>query len=388
VDYPLGVVMDRKCKSCGEVKSEDQFSPKKYRCKPCRSSAESQRQKLARWKRSANVTEPLDVPKEGHYVKGTSTLVDMVTGKAKLQWIKTNKDQEAITRELSESIVRTLESSGIAPLPSVTPMSGVKDPTSLTVYPIGDHHFGMLAWAQESGDDYNLKLGEEYLSTAIDQLVSVCPPTERAIVAILGDFVHADNAAGTTTSGTRLDTDSRFGKITDVAMRSAIRSVERALENHQRVDLVVVPGNHDSNVAVMLGAAMKYTFRDNDRVTVSDAWRTMHFYEFGQNLLGFYHGHTCKLKDLPLLMATDVPDLWGRTSFRTWFTGHLHHRLVEEYNGCTVEIARVLPGKDAWHAAQGYRALQEMQAIVYDRDEGEVARYTIGIRKIKNILGK
>jgi hypothetical protein len=101
---------------------------------------------------------------------------------------------------------------------------------------------------------------------------------------------------------------------------------------------------------------------------------------FGQNLIGSTHGDGAKPADLPLLMAADRAEDWGKTSFRYWYTGHVHHRSAKEHPGCIVESFRTLAAKDSWHTGQGYRAGRDMYAIVLDREHGEVERYRCDIR--------
>ena len=113
------------------------------------------------------------------------------------------------------------------------------------------------------------------------------------------------------------------------------------------------------------------------QITIDTSPRHYHYLEFGQNLLGTHHGHGAKPEKLPLIMATDMPEAWGRTKHRYWLTGHLHHEIAKEYEGCRVETFGILPPADAWAHQKGYRARRQQKAIVYHREHGEVARHTV-----------
>ena len=76
-------------------------------------------------------------------------------------------------------------------------------------------------------------------------------------------------------------------------------------------------------------------------------------------------------------MAADQPEMWGDTSHRYWFTGHLHHDHKKDYPGVSVEQIRILPPADAYAAENGYRAERDMKAIIFHRQHGEVARYIV-----------
>jgi hypothetical protein len=80
---------------------------------------------------------------------------------------------------------------------------------------------------------------------------------------------------------------------------------------------------------------------------------------------------------LPLIMATDQPEKWGQSEYRYWWTGHVHHDQVKDYEGCRVESFRILAPADAWAANHGYRAASDMKAIILHKDYGEVARHVV-----------
>ena len=94
-------------------------------------------------------------------------------------------------------------------------------------------------------------------------------------------------------------------------------------------------------------------------------------------LIGTHHGHSAKLKDLPLIMATDRPEDWGQTAHRYWYVGHAHHERVVETQGVKAESFNTMAAKDAWHANKGYRPSRAAHAIVMHREHGEVARHTV-----------
>jgi hypothetical protein len=64
----------------------------------------------------------------------------------------------------------------------------------LAVYPVGDHHLGMMAWGEETGDaDYDMGISEDLLRSASVRLINTCPASEQALIAFLGDFLHYDS---------------------------------------------------------------------------------------------------------------------------------------------------------------------------------------------------
>jgi hypothetical protein len=248
----------------------------------------------------------------------------------------------------------------------------------LAVYPVGDHHLGMYAWDEEAGENYDMAIAEGLLDSAMASLTASTPPAQQALVAILGDFFHYDSLEPITpTSKNQLDSDGRYALMIRTGIRLIRRVVELALQRHETVHIIPEPGNHDLSTAVFLGECLAALYENEPRVTVDTSPRHFHYYEFGVNLIGVHHGHSVKLPDLPLIMASDQPEAWGRTTQRRWLTGHVHKDSVVDVQGVRVESFRVLPPTDAWAANKGYRGGRSMVAMVLHKDHGEVARHTV-----------
>jgi hypothetical protein len=248
---------------------------------------------------------------------------------------------------------------------------------------MGDPHIGMLSWRHETGDDFDLKIAERNLVAAVDRLVGLAPPSKRALIVNLGDFYHSDNKEGRTArSGNSLDVDSRWDKVLRVGIMAMVRCVDRALEKHECVRVINEIGNHDDHSSIMLGVCLSHHFRDNPRVEIDTSPARYHWYEFGLNLIGVTHGHGAKARDLPGVMAADRSEAWGRTKFRFWLCGHVHHESKKEYPGAIVETFRTLAARDAWHHGEGYRAGRNMVCDVYHRTRGRILRHEVGVEEL------
>jgi DNA repair exonuclease SbcCD nuclease subunit len=162
--------------------------------------------------------------------------------------------------------------------------------------------------------------------------------------------------------------------ITIKIMRQCIES---ALGKHKRVHVICIPGNHDESGALWLSAALAHVYERETRVTVETQPSLFAYFEFGKNLIGCHHGHTCKMAQLPGVMAADRSEAWGRTTHRYWYTGHIHTQTVMELPGCVVESFNTLAPNDAYATSGGWRSRENMKAIVLHREHGEVARHTV-----------
>lgn len=323
---------------------------------------------------------PLAAIPPGHLVKGVSTLVG-ADGETKAQWIKTTKQEEDRYTALIEAMSKIAEPwQGKA---EPTPPPSFSDEDLLCVYPMGDPHLGMHAWADEAGDNFDLSIAERNLYTAADRLVSLAPKAERGLIANLGDFFHADGKGATTTKGTRVDVDTRWPKVLATGVRLMRRIIERALDCHKHVTVINEIGNHDDHSSIMLSVCLAQFFERETRVTIDTSPAAFHWYRFGSCLLGFHHGHLVKHRELGEIMAADRPEDWGETEHRFFHVGHVHHDTVKELRGVTVESHRTLATADAWHHGQGYRSGHDMKMDVLHRRFGRINRHIVGIDQIR-----
>ena len=313
---------------------------------------------------------------EGFAVKGTSTLYK--DGVQALQWVKTCQDQQQQYEIMQEAISALCED-----LPKVLPTDS--KPTHyyedlMAVYPLGDPHIGMLAWGEESGQDWDLAIAEQKFIGVFDRLVKVAPTCKEAVIVNLGDFFHSDNMDGVTArSGHSLDMDGRYSKMIRVGVKIIRRMIDSALEHHEKVTVINATGNHDDTGAMFLNIALDNIYENEPRVIVDATPTPFHYVKFGKTCFGVHHGHSCKMANLPLVMATDEPKMWGDTKHRYWLTGHIHHDSMKEYAGCKVESFRTLAAKDAYATWGGYRAGQDSKCLVMHKDHGEIERHTINI---------
>lgn len=324
--------------------------------------------------------EPGDefAPPEGHKVKGVSALVD-AQGRVIQQWVKTRSEDR--TDDLVEALKATFEAyRGPATLP---PAPAGTDQDLATFYNIADHHLGLFAWARETGEDYDLKIGEATLLDAMARLVANAPNSSRAVVLNLGDFFHADSPENRTArSGNALDVDTRYAKVLQVGVRLMIDCIDLALQKHDHVRVRCLPGNHDSNTALALSVALAAFYRESPRVEVDTDPSRFFWWRFGKVFVGATHGDMVKPDDMPGVMASYRARDWGESEFRYAYFGHVHHRSRGggEKHGVVWETFQSLAAKDAWHSASGYSSGRSMVAITHHRDQGEVFRHTVSAR--------
>ena len=306
---------------------------------------------------------------------GKSTLYGP-DGQVKLTWVR-EKAGEPGPEQIAQAIRDALD--GVhRPEPVATPKQTLRD--LLTCYPIGDAHFGMYSWAEETGADYDLKIAERLLVAAVTHLVNLAPPSDEALFVDVGDFAHYDNIRGQTErNANALDVDTRYHAMIRCVLRTLCAGIDMALTKHKTVTVACTPGNHNDMGAAWMIEALALYYSRNRRVKVLTKAGKFLYHEFGKVLIGVTHGDTGKPEKLAGVMAADQPEAWGRTVHRHWLTGHVHNKSQLELPGVLWETFRTLAPRDAWANAAGYRAGRDMQAIVYHREHGEVARHCFNV---------
>jgi len=316
----------------------------------------------------------VDQVPEGHIIRGVSTLVSG-DGHTLAQWVKTKtveEDKEAILQNLLQELPKRV------PARSGLIKRATKEPLPedlLSVYPLGDPHIGLLSWAPETGENFDLEKAEQIMKTAMAVLVQRGPRAKNALIVNLGDFFHADNQQNMTLrSGHKLDVDGRWPKVLQVGINIMVCMIDLALSWHDHVTVINEIGNHDDHSAIFLSVALSAYYRNEPRVTIDMSPSRFHWYRFGKNLIGVTHGHNQKHGDLESIMASERAEDWGQTLHRYWYCGHIHHIVKKEMRGCVVESFRTLAPRDAWAAEAGYKAGRDMNKITLHAEYGEISR--------------
>lgn len=312
---------------------------------------------------------------DGYKIKGTSSLVDEF-GNTKLQWVKTDTDAERQV-ELMKAVIEGMKSE-ITPVAPVKAVLAKRDDKLLNLYTVSDFHLGMLAWADESGDDWDMKIAEDLFSRWFDAAFQKAPDAGTGVINLLGDLAHFDSLdAVTPASGHVLDADTRYQKLVRYMIRMVRRVVDMALVKHKNVRLLIVQGNHDESGMIWL-AEMFSTLYDNEpRVFVDTSPDVYKMVQHGKTTLFFHHGHKARFDAIEPVMIAKFRKAFGESVYSYAHVGHLHHQKIVESRNMIVEQHRTLAAKDAYASRGGWMSGRSANVITYSAEYGEVARLTI-----------
>jgi hypothetical protein len=258
----------------------------------------------------------------------------------------------------------------------ITPKHKIKQNGLLLEFAPFDLHWGKLAWAEESGNDYDMKEAANALNKSIDYTIQAASkfPINKILFPFGNDFFQIDNEQNATTAGTRQDVDSRFKKILREGRKIVIETIEK-LKRIAPVDVVIVAGNHGNLSEFMLGDLLEVKYEKDINVNVNNLAMSRKYYSYGKNLIGFTHGNEEKSGDLVGIMATEQPNLWSQCKHRFWHLGHFHMMQEKEQQGVKIQYLASLSGSDAWHCKKGYvNNTRGVNSFLYDKEMGLIHR--------------
>jgi len=249
-----------------------------------------------------------------------------------------------------------------------------------------DIHFGRLTWHEESGEDYDIKIADACVSGVLEKLLSHVKnySPSKILLPINGDYFNVDNKMNVTSHGTPQNEDTRYQKTFRKGRELLVKVIDSCCV-YAPVDVLIIKGNHDEEKSFYVGDALECWYHNNPNVKIDNGAMSRKYYSYGRLLLGFTHGYHEKLDKLPLIMAMEVPDLWGKSSYREIHTGDKHYKrdrlfsiddLATEGTGVVVRILRSLAPTDAWTFNKGLvGALRAAEAFLWNED-GLIAQFT------------
>lgn len=245
-----------------------------------------------------------------------------------------------------------------------------------------DVHFGMLAWAEEVGEDYDSAIARRMVNDACKQVLGRTKDLdiEYFLLPIGNDYLHVNNIVGQTPQNrNQLDVDTRFARIIEEG-ELALRDVINALSERAPVKVLWIPGNHDPQTSFFLLKMLANYYRLDGLVEVDTSPKPRKIIKYGKNLLGLMHGcdiASSKEKALAGLLADEAADIWEPGQYREIHRGH-HHKKGELYfTGASTEgsvVVRTIPslvGTDYWHFSKGFvETSKTAQYFVWNKTYG------------------
>ena len=295
----------------------------------------------------------------------------------KKEWLRVKKDAEKYrnAKLFTKSIVAHFEGLNKKDykIPRLSLVASER-PFSLVLSPT-DFHWGKRAPATD-GDPYNRSIARERLFRTTKEIlsrISIRGRPEKIILALGGDGLHIDNMNKQTTKGTPQDCDSSPMEMI-VSYIDLCREYIDYVRQFASVEVYVVNGNHDYYSSIFLREALRGWYHTVVGVDVKQIMRHRQTFLYGNSLITFVHGDEGNVKDYPAIIASENPELWGKSKWRFVFTGHLHtERELPVFSDITVYRMPSLASNDEWHMKKGYKSRKALIGYIIDKENGVIA---------------
>lgn len=219
---------------------------------------------------------------------------------------------------------------------------------------IPDLHSGLFSWRLETGEDYDHEIVRERFEACMADILARCEGLRisKVLFVTLGDLLHTDNLDNSTTHGTRQDVDGRFSKFFDNTLDLLIDAI-CAFEQVAPVEVIYVPGNHDTLTGYTLLKAVQMAFTEHPFVDV-DVWpNPRKWRRIGKNLIGWCHGDIPN-KHRTTWLQQDAREEYGATEYAEVHAGHIHSQATVEENGLVYRNLPTVCSASAWEHKQAF----------------------------------
>jgi hypothetical protein len=227
-----------------------------------------------------------------------------------------------------------------------------------------DIHYGKLT-------ELSMDAVEEQFMSTVYNLVDKAKGLniEKFILPIGNDGMNSEGMRLTTTKGT-FQHDAVGWRESFQGYCNLMTKAIDFLKTKAPVHVIVVSGNHDFERMFYAGDVIKGWYRNDKNVVVDNSMESRKYVEYGVNMLMFTHGDKEKPSEMPLIMATEQPEMFARCPIREVHCGHLHKEMVNEYRGIKVRFIPSICANDDWHRTMGYSALRTGQAYIWSKTNG------------------
>lgn len=239
---------------------------------------------------------------------------------------------------------------------------------------IPDLHIG-LSEAEEG--EYSIDNMESLVYRKISKINSIIHLSDvsNVTLAFLGDIFHYDNISKTTSKGTPQCSNVSFQTAFDSATRLVISIIGNILmtlktrNTYPKLNIVYVPGNHDTILGYAIMAVAAAKFSNEDGVAFDIKQKSRKFIKFGKNLIGFAHGDIDKRK-LSQWLYTEAREYISSVDQIEVHCGHLHSEQVTEDNGVIVRHLPTICGVSPWEYQKGYHSQRRLTAFKWSENQG------------------
>lgn len=243
-------------------------------------------------------------------------------------------------------------------------LNKIDDIENMILIDIADLHLNKFS------DDYDMEIAKTRFNNAIDTFLSYTN-AEECIFVIGEDYFNIDTINKTTTKGTPQDTEVDVYRMFDFGLKLMIETLHTLSVFFDKVNVILIQGNHDKLLSYMLVKALEHYNFEKGNIVFNSEIKSRKYIEYGNSLIGLGHLDTENKKQKQFLMQNEVKEMYGKSKYNYFISGHLHNYSVEEIGGVQYIRLPSLSGSDNWHNEMGYiTQTKSAIAIEFNKDRG------------------
>lgn len=236
-----------------------------------------------------------------------------------------------------------------------------------------DHHFDSHSFKDNRTVEERIA---GYIATVREMVRKAKPYNIEQIFFVVGhDFFNTDSVEMTTTKGTKQHDIVGYKQGFKAGLRCILSTVHELLKTAP-VEVIMVPGNHDTQRAFYLGCAVSAYFSKHKHVRVNNGDRDLKFFNWGKVFVGLTHKEARRNMNLPLVLSRKFKEIWAKVEFIEIHKGHLHKEKVKEVitidEETTIKV-RNLPSlsySGEWEDYMGFMHTRVTQGFVWNNETG------------------
>lgn len=228
-------------------------------------------------------------------------------------------------------------------------------------------------------DDYDMEMAKTRFNNAIDTFLSYTN-AEECIFIIGEDYFNIDTINKTTTKGTPQDTEVDVYRMFDFGLKLMIETLHTLSVFFDKVNVILIQGNHDKLLSYMLVKALEHYNFEKGNIVFNSEIKSRKYIEYGNSLIGLGHLDTENKKQKQFLMQNEVKEMYGKSKYNYFISGHLHNYSVEEIGGVQYIRLPSLSGSDNWHNEMGYiTQTKSAIAIEFNKYKGMIKKIVYNV---------
>ena len=236
-----------------------------------------------------------------------------------------------------------------------------------------DVHVGEPVDPQDYSDDIYKRVKDtlEWVSVAHGEI-------DEVVLTLGSDWLTVDNYFRSTTKGTAIPTFGSTYQIMRWAEELAISVINVCRRYCNTVVGICEQGNHDAVLSAAMARTCRAWFRNCDdvEIIIPECGGVRTHYQWHDVMLSGHHGHIRKPRQLPVIVASEEPEMWGTSSYRYILMGHRHHSqswAMGDVGGCEIIQTRSPSHESDYEHKLGFiDDLRSLESFVFMRGRGLV----------------